>query len=132
MKRPCLGSTHLPSYSQRSCLSRRVIACQFWQACRCSAAATVQDPTVPNALSRKMMQRIVNVDYSFPPSCQPSPEARDLLSRIFVQDPVQVRAAVLWPARRRRGRSRLRLQLRAGRQDWPACSNPDPQNSPRA
>ena len=46
---------------------------------------------MPNALSRKMMQRIVNVDYRFPPSCQPSPEARDLISRIFVQDPVQVR-----------------------------------------
>ena len=46
---------------------------------------------MPNALSRKMMQRIVNVQYDFPPSCQPSYEARDLLSRIFVQDPVQVR-----------------------------------------
>ena len=53
----------------------------------------VQDPTVPNALSRKMMQRIVNVDYSFPPSCEPSLEARDLVGRIFVQDPTQVSTA---------------------------------------
>ena len=53
-------------------------------------APLLQDPTVPNALSRKMMQRIVSVQYSYPPTVAVSPEARDLIGRIFVQDPVQV------------------------------------------
>lgn len=47
------------------------------------------DPTVPNALTRKMMQRIVNVDYSFPPDVQITPECQDLVRRIFVPDPTQ-------------------------------------------
>ena len=46
---------------------------------------------MPNALSRKMMQRIVSVQYAYPSTAQVSPEARDLIGRIFVQDPVQVR-----------------------------------------
>ena len=45
---------------------------------------------MPNALSRKMMQRIVSVQYSYPATVAVSPEARDLIGRIFVQDPVQV------------------------------------------
>ena len=45
---------------------------------------------MPNALSRKMMQRIVNVQYSYPPTVVVTAEARDLIGRIFCQDPVEV------------------------------------------
>jgi len=47
----------------------------------------VQDPANPGALSRKMMQKIVNVEYSYPPNIQLSPEVKELLSRIFTKDP---------------------------------------------
>ena len=50
---------------------------------------SMQDPNVPNALSRKMMQRIVNVQWDIPEDVQLSPECHDLLSRIFVPDPTQ-------------------------------------------
>lgn len=43
---------------------------------------------MPGALSRKMMQKIVNVEYSYPPSIQLSPEVKDFLSKVFVKDPV--------------------------------------------
>lgn len=49
----------------------------------------VQDPAVPNALSRKMMQRIVNVQYDVPRDVHLSPECLDLLANIFVADPTQ-------------------------------------------
>ena len=52
------------------------------------AALFVQDPAMPGALSRKMMQKIVNVEYSYPPNVVLSPEVKDLLSKIFVKDPV--------------------------------------------
>ena len=42
---------------------------------------------MPGALSRKMMQKIVNVEYSFPENIQVSPECKDFLSKIFQKDP---------------------------------------------
>ncbi|KAK9790145.1 hypothetical protein WJX73_008499 [Symbiochloris irregularis] len=47
------------------------------------------DPAVPNALSRKMMQRIVNVQYEYPADHELSPEAQDLIKHIFVAEPAQ-------------------------------------------
>ena len=74
--RVCIG---LPSLLRVSCSSAGPIP----------SSRRLQDPAVPNALSRKMMQRIVSVQYEFPADVQPSPEARDLLARIFVADPLQ-------------------------------------------
>lgn len=42
---------------------------------------------MPGALSRKMMQKIVNVEYSYPPNIQLSKEVKDFLSKVFVKDP---------------------------------------------
>ena len=42
---------------------------------------------MPGALSRKMMQKIVNVEYSFPPNIQLSRECKDFLGKVFVKDP---------------------------------------------
>lgn len=43
---------------------------------------------MPGALSRKMMQKIVNVEYTYPPNITVSAEVKDLLSKIFVKDPI--------------------------------------------
>ena len=43
---------------------------------------------MPGALSRKMMQKIVSVEYSYPPNVQLSPEVKAFLSKVFVKDPV--------------------------------------------
>ena len=43
---------------------------------------------MPGALSRKMMQKIVNVEYSYPPNIALSPEVKDFLGKLFVKDPV--------------------------------------------
>ncbi len=43
---------------------------------------------MPGALSRKMMQKIVNVEYSYPPSIPLSAEVKDFIGKVFVKDPV--------------------------------------------
>ena len=40
-------------------------------------------------LTRKLMQRIVNCVYEFPPEVRVSGECQDLLANIFVADPKQ-------------------------------------------
>jgi serine/threonine protein kinase len=47
----------------------------------------LQDPVNPGALNRKMMQKIVNVEYTYPPNIHLSPEFKDLMARIFTKDP---------------------------------------------
>ncbi|PNH10173.1 Serine/threonine-protein kinase SRK2E [Tetrabaena socialis] len=47
-----------------------------------------EDPADPRNF-RKTIQRIMNVKFSFPPNLAISPECQDLISRIFVADPVQ-------------------------------------------
>lgn len=47
----------------------------------------VQDPATPGALNRKMMQKIVNVEYTFPATPEMSRECKDFISKIFVKDP---------------------------------------------
>ena len=46
-----------------------------------------QDPATPGALNRKMMQKIVNVEYTFPPNPELSRECKDFVSKIFTKDP---------------------------------------------
>ena len=50
---------------------------------------TLQDPAEPGVLTRKLMQRIVNCVYEFPPEVRISGECQDLLANIFVTDPKQ-------------------------------------------
>ncbi|GLC36523.1 Serine/threonine-protein kinase sapk10 [Pleodorina starrii] len=47
-----------------------------------------EDPTDPRNF-RKTIQRIMNVQFSFPPNLQISAECQDLISRIFVANPAQ-------------------------------------------
>ena len=52
------------------------------------ASICLQDPAMPGALSRKMMQKIVNIEYSYPPSIPLSAEVKDFIGKVFVKDPV--------------------------------------------
>ncbi|KAK9830491.1 hypothetical protein WJX72_012037 [[Myrmecia] bisecta] len=47
----------------------------------------MQDPAVPHALTRKMMQAIIGCQYGLPTNLKLTPEYKDLLAQIFVKTP---------------------------------------------